>query len=97
MGIMLGNLTISQIEDRTGVELSDADKTELSGMRQEKAENIAPGKWHCFDLPFMIVCGDKPTAEKVVKFFHSMIGRKQNRHYRFRGRGEHGSLHRTGL
>jgi len=67
MGIMLGNLTISQIEDKTGVELSDADKTELSGMRQEKAENIAPGKWHCFDLPFMIVCGDKPTAEKVLK------------------------------
>lgn len=67
MGIMLGNLTPSQIEERTGISISAEDKAELSGMRQEKAENIAPGKWHCFDLPFMVVCGDKPTAEKVVK------------------------------
>ena len=67
MGIMLGNLTLKQIEERTGISVPDDDRAELNGMRQEKAENIAPGKWHCFDLPFMIVCGDKPTAEKVVK------------------------------
>lgn len=67
MGIMLGNLTLKQIEERTGISVSDDDRKELNGMRQEKAENIVSGKWHCFDLPFMIVCGDKPTAEKVVK------------------------------
>ena len=67
MGIMLGNLTLSQIEERTGIFISAEDRAELNGMRQEKAENIASGKWHCFDLPFIIVCGDKPTAEKVVK------------------------------
>jgi len=67
MGIMLGNLTLKQIEGRTGIELSAEDRADLNGMRQEKAENIASGKWHCFDLPFMIVCGDKPTAEKMVK------------------------------
>jgi len=67
MGIMLGNLTLKQIEDRTGIKLSAEDRVELNGMRQEKAENIASGKWHCFDLPFMIVCGDKPTAEKMFK------------------------------
>ena len=65
--IMLGNLSLGQIEERTGISISSEDRAELSGMRQEKAENIAPGKWHCFDLPFMIVCGDKPTAEKVLK------------------------------
>ena len=67
MGIMLGNLTLKQIEYRTGIELSAEDRAELSVMRQEKAEKIASGKWHCFDWPFMIVCGDKPTAEKMVK------------------------------
>lgn len=67
MGIMLGNLTLKQIEDRTGIELSVEDRAELNGMRQEKAENIVSGKWHCFDLPFMVVCGDKQTAEKMVK------------------------------
>ena len=67
MMIMLGNLTLKQIEERTGISVSDSDRAELNGMRQEKAENIAPEKWHCFDLPFVLVCGDKPTAEKVVK------------------------------
>lgn len=65
MNIMLGNLSLKQIEERTGISVSADDRAVLSGMRQEKAENITSGKWHCFDLPFMIVCGDKPTAEKV--------------------------------
>ena len=65
--IMLGNLTLNQIEERAGISVSNEDRAELNGMRQEKAENIAPGKWHCFDLPFMLICGDKSTAEKVVK------------------------------
>ena len=67
MSIMLGNLTLKQIEERTGIIISDEDKAELNDMRQEKAENISPGKWHCFDLPFVLVCGDRPTAEKLVK------------------------------
>lgn len=67
--IFLGNLSISEIESRMGINLDDAKVVELSEMRQEKAEHIAPGKWHGFDLPFMIVCGDKPTAEKVVSIF----------------------------
>lgn len=65
MGIMLGNLSLKQIEERTGISVSSEDREILGEMRQEKAENIASGKWHCFDLPFMIVCGDRQTAEKV--------------------------------
>lgn len=67
MGIMLGNLSLKQIEERTGISVSLEDREILEEMHQEKAENISPGKWHCFDFPFMMVCGDKPTAEKVVK------------------------------
>jgi hypothetical protein len=70
MGIMLGNLTVSQIEDRTGIKFSDKDVAELNEMRQNKAENIESGKWHCFDLPFMIVCGDKPTADKIFNMLN---------------------------
>lgn len=65
MGIMLGNLSLKQIEERTGIIVSSEDMEILGEMRQEKADNIASGKWHCFDLPFMIVCGDRQTAEKV--------------------------------
>lgn len=70
MGIILGNLTVRQIEDRTGIKLSDKDVAELNEMRQEKAENIESGRWHCFDFPFMIVCGDKPTAEKILNILN---------------------------
>lgn len=70
MGIMFGNLTVRQIEDRTGIKFSDKNVAELNEMRQEKAENIESGKWHCFDLPFMIVCGDKPTAEKILNMLN---------------------------
>lgn len=69
MGIMLGNLTLKQIEERTGISVSAEDRDILNGMRQEEAENIASGKWHCFDLPFVLVCGDRPTAEKMVKIW----------------------------
>lgn len=65
--IMLGNLSLKQIEERTGISISSEDKKILGEMRQDRAENIAFGKWHCFDLPFMIVCGDKPTAVKVAE------------------------------
>ena len=63
---LLGNLSLGQIEERAGVSISAEAREELSAMRQEEAKHIAPGKWHCFDLPFMILCGDKPTAEKVL-------------------------------
>ena len=64
MGIMLGNQTIEQIERRLKITLTDEHKTALRDSWQQKAENIANGKWHCFDLPFVMVCGDKQTAEK---------------------------------
>lgn len=71
MSILLGNLTLAQIEERTGISISADDRAELNKMRQENAENIQQGKWHCFDLPFMVVCGDRPTAEKVLKILNA--------------------------
>lgn len=69
--IFLGNLTIKEIEDRLNIILSEEDKKILSESKQEEAENIKKGKWHCFDLPFMIVCGDKQTAIKLNELFSS--------------------------
>ena len=71
MSIFLGNLSISQIETRMGISLTEDERNTLNSMRQEKAEDIESGKWHCFDLPFMLICGDKQTAEKVVKIFQA--------------------------
>lgn len=63
--MMLGNLTVAQIEDRLGIEFPSEIKTFMKQTHQEQASNIAKGKWHCFDMPFNLVCGDMETATKI--------------------------------
>ena len=62
--IFLGNLSVKQIEERTGITLSDADREFMSANRQEKVNNteLEVGKWHCYDIPFMLMTHDKQTA-----------------------------------
>lgn len=65
MGIYLGNLTVEQIEERLGIVFSEEERSELKSSRQANASNIAADKWHCFDIPFMIVCGSYAVAERL--------------------------------
>lgn len=65
MGVMLGNLTVSQIENRLGIDFPDDIRDFMNKSRQENASDIAIGKWHCFDIPFVLVCGDVDTATKI--------------------------------
>ena len=71
MMIYLGNLSVKQIEERTGITLSDTDREYMNTNRQEEVNNTAlkKGKWHCFDMPFMIVTHDKKTADIYKKLF----------------------------
>jgi hypothetical protein len=32
---------------------------------QQKAENVGVGNWHCFDIPFNLLCGDMETATEI--------------------------------
>jgi len=68
MEIKLGNLTVDEIEKRCNIKLSDEDKEFLKNTRQDNAQHIEKGKWHCFDLPFQIVT-DEEMAEKLYKIF----------------------------
>lgn len=65
MSIFLGNLTVEQIEQRLGIEFSETERNELKSTRQENASNIPADKWHCFDIPFMMVCGSYEFAERL--------------------------------
>ena len=71
MSIYLGNLTPEQIESRLGIELTAEDKELLKKTHQPEVNNvpIASGKWHCFDLPFMIMTSDVKTARMFVDIF----------------------------
>lgn len=65
MNIFLGNLTIEEIQHRAGVTFPDALIDYMKDRHQDKAENIESGKWHCFDMPFSLACGDMETATVI--------------------------------
>lgn len=65
MSIMLGNLNVSQIEKRLGIDFPDEIREFMKNTHQDSASNVVSGKWHCFDIPFTIVCGDMETAKKI--------------------------------
>jgi len=63
--LYLGNLLIRDIEKRLGIELKEEYVSFMQENHQATASNIQKGKWHCFDIPFNIVCGDVETAKKI--------------------------------
>lgn len=72
MSIYLGNLTIKQIEDRSGVKFPDELVSFMSSRHQSSASEVAVGEWHCFDIPFTLMCGDMATAEEIYRHLEPM-------------------------
>ena len=73
-GIMLGNLTVEQIESRIGIDFTEEVKIFMKENNQSEAANIKKGKWHCFDIPFHIVCGDVEMATKIYNSVKERAG-----------------------
>ena len=74
--MMLGNLTIPEMEKRMGIKIPVDTVAFMNAAHQDKAEKIAKGKWHCFDIPFILLCGDADTAQKIydgIKHLHKEI------------------------
>ena len=71
MALYLGNLSVEQIERRVGIELTEEDREYMRNNRQERVKNIPleHGKWHCYDMPFMIMVSDRETAEAYLRMF----------------------------
>ena len=70
---MLGNLSIRQIERRMGIEFPTELKEILSKYHQSNVSiPIAEGFWHCFDLPFTMVCGGKDLSQLVFDHLSPM-------------------------
>lgn len=78
-GFMLGNLTVEQMERRLGVTLSEEHRQIFKASRQEKVNDtpLESGCWHCFDIPFMMMCDAKDTAVKfrdIIQQYHIREG-----------------------
>lgn len=72
MNIMLGNLSVSKIEERLGIDFPQDIRDFMKDTHESNASSIGKGKWHCFDIPFVLVCGDLDTAKKI---YESVKGR----------------------
>jgi len=67
MAIYLGNLGVEDIQSRCGVAFPSELIDYMTPRKQEEAENVKKGMWHCFDIPFVLVCGDMETATEIYK------------------------------
>jgi hypothetical protein len=63
--VFLGNLSAKRIARRLEIKLTPDELKTLDDMRQDSARNLPPDKWHCFDMPFYLICGSQETADKV--------------------------------
>lgn len=72
MNILLGNLTVEEMERRSGVAFPAELKARLGRCHQEHATNINDGEWHCFDMPFLIVCGGMELAQFIYDHLKEM-------------------------
>ena len=71
--MMLGNLSVKQMEERMGIEFPDDLKDVLAKYRQENVSiDMREGFWHCFDLPFIFICGGENLAQLMVKHLSPM-------------------------
>lgn len=64
MCIFLGNMSLEQMEERLGIKLSDEHRQQFEGKRQEHVNDkqLGDGCWHCFDIPFTLMCDTQETA-----------------------------------
>lgn len=65
MNIKLGNLSIIDIEKRLGIDFPSEIREFMELNHQPEANSVQKGRWHCFDIPFFLVCGDIDIATKI--------------------------------
>jgi hypothetical protein len=67
MCIYLGNVSVEEIERRAGVVFPVELVSYLNDRRQQDAGHLAKDKWHCFDIPFVLVCENIDMAKEAYK------------------------------
>lgn len=81
VNFMLGNLKVEEFTKRLGIEITEEEKTELENMRCDSANEIPINKYHCFDIPLLMLVGSIEVAENInnilSKYSKEMKGRLQ--------------------
>lgn len=75
MGIRLGNLTFRELAEKHQFTLTEEELATLEALRQDDAcVEKGVDKCHIFDMPRVIVCGNKDTQHKVVNVLMKHVG-----------------------
>ena len=65
--ILLGNLTVEQMEKRCGITLKDEERNALDALREETCDKVrGNNKMHIYDIPFLIECGNLEARKTVI-------------------------------
>jgi len=73
MEIRLGNLSLTQMQERLGIELSSDDVTNFPHRQENVSKKLDKYTWHCFDIPFCITCDSEDTAKSVLKILQPYV------------------------
>lgn len=64
--ILLGNLTVRQLETRLGITLQESESRTLNDLIEKTCDKVrGNNKIHIYDIPLLIECGN-PEARKTV-------------------------------
>ena len=78
MNIMLGNLQINQMEERMGIKFPE-DCVEYMKQHYCSSAEVTKGDyWHCFDIPFVMVCGSMNTAQTIYDYIKPLASEIKN-------------------
>ena len=77
MGIMLGNLSLTQMQKRLGIELSADDIMRFPHRQENVSQKLGEYTWHCFDIPFLIECDSEDTAKSVLGILQPYASKMQ--------------------
>ena len=65
MSIYLGNLSAKEMCERLGIECTE-QIADMELARERKADvKSGTDKWHCFDIPFEVVCGTRQMKQPI--------------------------------
>lgn len=80
MNILLGNLTISEMERRCGITLTENERKTLEDLREETISEVrGNNKIHIYDMPFLIECGNAEARETVIDIIMPYAGELKTR------------------
>jgi len=68
MYISLGNLSVTDIERRSGITFSDEARKFLNVTHSPNAD-LSNGEWHCFDMPYQMTINEESLPEFEEKVF----------------------------